>query len=192
MAFKAFLIAAIVAVASAGMSMDMVEMMNAYNKVKESEHHVIPRVGDCKDGRCAIPEGVDVGNYIQTQKEEMKFKQERLNADIKAQFETVMSEVREKKHKYAMGIMTEYTAMCACLEDSSNIYDAVFVPSAAAANMTDVIALPLPNEMPYEADSLKEAKSRIFAGLLRSTCAALKTYMTFAEQVEQQLQILQS
>jgi len=190
MAFKAFLIAALVAVASAGMSYEYMQMMDAYNKMQEQQH-VIPREGDCKNGKCAIPQGVDVGAYIQSQKDEMRYKEEKLNADIKAQFESVMAEVNAKKHKYAMGIMTEYTAMCACLDESNSVYDSVFIPSAAARNMTDTINMPLPSELPYEADSLKEAKSRIFAGLVRSTCNSLKSYLNFAETVDQQLTILQ-
>ena len=82
MAFKAFLIAALVAVASAGMSYEYMQMMDAYNKMQEQQH-VIPREGDCKNGKCAIPQGVDVGAYIQSQKDEMRYKEEKLNADIK-------------------------------------------------------------------------------------------------------------
>ena len=44
-----------------------------------------------------------------------------------------MAEVNAKKHKYAMGIMTEYTAMCACLDESNSVYDSVFIPSAAVS-----------------------------------------------------------
>jgi len=164
--------------------------MNAYNKMKESEHYDIPRTGDCKDGRCSIPQGVDVGSYIQSQKDEMKYKQEKMNADIKAQFESVMAEVTMKRHKYAMGIMTEYAAMCSCIDESNSLYDSQFLPGGAAANLTDVIAMPLPSALPYDANTLKEAKLRIFAGLLRSSCNYLKTYMSFANQVEGQIAVL--
>merc|ERR1711963_762063 len=53
--------------------------------------------GGCKDGTCQVPMGVDVGEYLKQQKA----------AQIKAQFESVMKEVTMKKHKYAMGVMTE-------------------------------------------------------------------------------------
>merc|ERR1712154_612856 len=46
-------------------------------------------------------------------------------------------------------------------------------------------------KMPYEAASLKEAKERIFGGMLYSICTALGTYMDFATQVENNINLLQ-
>merc|ERR1712156_23314 len=111
--------------------------------------------------------------------------QQQMAEKIKAQFEGVMAEVTMKKHRYAMGVMTEFTTMCACLKESYTIYQSMFVETARAANMTDVIDLDQEaQKMPYEAASLKEAKERIFGGMLYSICGALGTYMDFATQVE--------
>ena len=57
--------------------------------------------------------------------------------------------------------------------------------------MTDVIDLDQEaQKMPYEAASLKEAKERIFGGMLYSICGALGTYMDFATQVENNINLL--
>jgi len=147
--------------------------------------------GGCKDGKCQIPANVDITAYMEQQKNEQKYEQEQMAAKIKAQFESVMAEVTMKKHRYAMGVMTEFTSMCACLKESYTIYQSMFVQNARAANMTDVIDLDVDAaKKPYEADSLKEAKERIFGGMLNSICTALGNYMTFAEQVENQLSLL--
>merc|ERR1719210_953655 len=75
--------------------------------------------GGCKDGNCQVPMGVDVGEYLEQQKKA---------AQIKAQFESVMKEVTMKKHKYAMGVMTEFASMCECL--GSSTYQTMFVENA--------------------------------------------------------------
>merc|ERR1711894_747680 len=89
--------------------------------------------GGCKDGNCQVPMGVDVGAYLEQQKEAQKFEQQKMAAQIKAQFDSVMKEVTMKKHKYAMGDMNQWSAV-----------------------------------QPYDSKTLKEAKERLFAGMLRS------------------------
>merc|ERR1711963_739406 len=134
--------------------------------------------GGCKDGNCQVPMGVDVGEYLKQQKEQQKFERQKMAAQIKAQFESVMKEVTMKKHKYAMGVMTEFTSMCQCLDSGYKTYQAMFVESARALNMTDIMDLEVWSAVkPYEAKSLKEAKERLFAGMLESICGALKKYM---------------
>merc|ERR1712032_496130 len=98
--------------------------------------------------------------------------------------ESVMAEVTMKKHRYAMGVMTEFTSMCACLKESYDTYQSMFVQNARAANMTDIVDLDVyMNKLPYQAASLKEAKEIIFGGMLNSMCTSLGTFMDFAEQV---------
>merc|ERR1719461_2186730 len=138
--------------------------------------------GGCKDGNCQVPMGVDVGEYLKQQKEQQKFEQQKMAAQIKAQFESVMKEVTMKKHKYAMGVMTEFASMCECLGSSTATYQTMFVENAKTLNMTDIMDLNQWNAVkPYE------AKERLFAGMLESICKALGDYMTFASSVEQVL-----
>merc|ERR1712121_325279 len=151
----------------------------------------MPSSGGCASGKCNIPAGVDIDAYMEQQKQDQKYEQEQMAAKIKAQFESVMNEVTMKKHRYAMGVMTEFTSMCACLGESMTIYQTMFVANAKAANMTDIIDMEEEaKKMPYEAASLKEAKERIFGGMLESICKSLGAYMTFAEEVERQLEII--
>merc|ERR1711963_162319 len=84
-------------------------------------------------------------------------------AQIKAQFESVMKEVTMKKHKYAMGVMTEFASMCECLGSSTATYQTMFVENAKTLNMTDIMDLNQWNAVkPYESKTLKEAKERLF------------------------------
>merc|ERR1711963_1017960 len=92
--------------------------------------------GGCKDGNCQVPMGVDVGEYLKQQKEQQKFEQQKMAAQIKAQFESVMKEVTMKKHKYAMGVMTEFASMCECLGSSTATYQTMFVENAKTLKMT--------------------------------------------------------
>jgi len=210
MAFRALVVATLVAYASAGMNVDMMQMMQMMQNMKGWGNNMgggnmaggnmggnmggnlpQPQAGGCRDGKCNIPAGVDIDAYMEQQKREQKFEQEQMAAKIKAQFESVMAEVTMKKHRYAMGIMTEFTSMCACLKSSYDTYQSMFVQNARAANMTDIVDLDdYMNKLPYQAATLKEAKERIFAGMLNSMCTSLGNFMDFAEQVEQQLQIL--
>merc|ERR1711963_442666 len=133
---------------------------------KEKEMKVPVGNGGCTGGACQVPAGVDIQTYMEQQKQAQQFEQQQMAEKIKAQFEAVMAEVTMKKHRYAM-------------------YQSMFVETARAANMTDVIDLDQEaQKMPYEAASLKEAKERIFGGMLYSICTALGTYMEFATQVE--------
>merc|ERR1712154_542869 len=175
--------------ASAGYDPKFMEMMQ--NVMNQMQQQPAPS-GGCKDGNCQVPMGVDVGAYLAQQKEAQKFEQQKMAAQIKAQFDSVMKEVTMKKHKYAMGVMTEFTSMCQCLESGATTYQAMFVESAKALNMTDIMDLEVWSQVkPYEAKSLKEAKERLFAGMLESICGALKKYMDFSALVEDQLKQLQ-
>merc|ERR1711963_87085 len=132
--------------------------------------------GGCKDGNCQVPMGVDVGEYLKQQKEQQKFEQQKMAAQIKAQFESVM---------------TEFASMCECLGSSTATYQTMFVENAETLNMTDIMDLNQWNAVkPYESKTLKEAKERLFAGMLESICKALGDYMTFASSVEQVLATL--
>merc|ERR1712012_1003093 len=125
--------------------------------------------GGCKDGNCQVPMGVDVGEYLKQQKEQQKFEQQKMAAQIKAQFASV----------------------CECLGSSTATYQTMFVENAKTLNMTDIMDLNQWNAvMPYESKTLKEAKERLFAGMLESICKALGDYMTFASSVEQVLATL--
>merc|ERR1711936_307389 len=163
MVYKFVLAAAVVALASAGYDPKFMEMMQGV--MNQMQHQPAPS-GGCKDGNCQVPMGVDVGAYLEQQKEQQKFEQQKMAAQIKAQFDSVMMEVTMKKHKYAMGVMTEFTSMCQCLDSGYETYQSMFVKNAK---------------------TLKEAKERLFAGMLESICKALGTYMEFSSQVEDQL-----
>merc|ERR1711936_383193 len=176
MVYKFVLAAAVVALASAGYDPKFMEMMQGV--MNQMQHQPAPS-GGCKDGNCQVPMGVDVGAYLEQQK---------MAAQIKAQFDSVMMEVTMKKHKYAMGVMTEFTSMCQCLDSGYETYQSMFVKNARTLNMTDIVDMAQWSAVkPYEAKSLKEAKERLFAGMLESICKALGTYMEFSSQVEDQL-----
>merc|ERR1719422_2156592 len=102
MVFKFVLAAAVVALAAAGFDPKFMNMM-----ADAMQNQPAPS-GGCKDGNCQVPMGVDVGAYLAQQKEAQKFEQQKMAAQIKAQFDSVMKEVTMKKHKYAMGVMTEF------------------------------------------------------------------------------------
>jgi len=201
MVFKFVLAAAVVALASAGFDANFMNMMQ--NAMQQMQHggnmnmggnmggNMPAPSGGCKDGNCQVPMGVDVGEYLKQQKEQQKFEQQKMAAQIKAQFESVMKEVTMKKHKYAMGVMTEFASMCECLGSSTATYQTMFVENAKTLNMTDVMDLNQWNAVkPYESKTLKEAKERLFAGMLESICKSLGEYMTFASSVEQVLATL--
>jgi len=188
MAFKIIVVAAMLALANAGnIDMNMMKMM------MENMAAPAPAAGNCANGNCQLPANVDVNSYIEQQKEAQKFEQQQMSAQIKAKFDAVMVEVTMKKHRYALSVMTEFTSMCACMQSSYDIYQSMFVESARIANMTDIIDMEVESQkMPYEATSMKEAKERIFGGMLYSICTALGTYMEFAQQVEQAITNLQT
>merc|ERR1712172_138502 len=179
MAFKLLVVATLVAVASAGFDpaymMKMMEMMKEHEKEQEMK---VPVGQGCEGGACKVPAGVDIAAYMEQQEQAQQFEQQQMAEKIKAQFEGVMAEVTMKTHRYAMSVMTEFTTMCACLKESYTIYQSMFVETARAANMTDVIDLD------------QEAQERIFGGMLYSICGALGTYMDFATQVENNINLL--
>jgi len=201
MVYKFVLAAAVVALASAGYDPKFMEMMQGVMNAMQHQGgnmnmggnmnvggNMPAPSGGCKDGNCQVPMGVDVGAYLEQQKEQQKFEQQKMAAQIKAQFDSVMKEVTMKKHKYAMGVMTEFTSMCQCLDSGYETYQSMFVKSARTLNMTDIVDMAQWSAVkPYEAKSLKEAKERLFAGMLESICKALGTYMEFSSQVEDQL-----
>jgi len=192
MVFKFVLAAAVVALAAAGFDPKFMNMMaDAMQNMQNMQNQPAPS-GGCKDGNCQVPMGVDVGAYLAQQKEAQKFEQQKMAAQIKAQFDSVMKEVTMKKHKYAMGVMTEFASMCTCLEEGTSIYQAMFVDNARTLNMTGIVDMNQWNSVqPYDSKTLKEAKERLFAGMLKSICTALGDYMTFSSAVEQQLIALQ-
>merc|ERR1712154_255740 len=165
MAFKLLVVATLVAIASAGMDpkymMQMMEMMNSMEKEKEMKVPV--GNGGCTGGACQVPAGVDIQTYMEQQKQAQQFEQQQMAEKIKAKFDAVMAEVTMKKRRYALSVMTEFTTMCSCLQDSVQIYQSMFVETARATNMTDIVDLEEEaRKLPYQATSLKEAKERIF------------------------------
>jgi len=192
MAFKIIVVAAMLALASAGnIDMNMMQMM--MNQMNQGGHAAPAPAqgGNCANGNCQVPANVDISAYMAEQQQAQQFEAQQTAAAIKAKFDAVMLEVTMKKHRYALSVMTEFTTMCSCLQSSVQIYQSMFVETAKAANMTDVVDLEVEAaKLPYEASSLKEAKERIFGGMLNSICTALGNYMTFAQQVESQITIL--
>merc|ERR1712021_97374 len=166
--------------------MNMMQMM--MNQMNQGGGHAAPapaQGGNCANGNCQVPANVDISAYMAEQQQAQQFEAQQTAAAIKAKFDAVMLEVTMKKHRYALSVMTEFTTMCSCLQSSVQIYQSMFVETARAANMTDVIDMEAEaQKMPYEATSMKEAKERIFGGMLYSICTALGTYMEFAQQVE--------
>merc|ERR1712244_201204 len=194
MVFRVVVVAALVALASAGMDANFMNMMQMVQNQMQ-QHQPAQPSGGCNPASgagCSVPQGVDLTAYMQQQKEQQQYESQQMAEKIKAQFESVMKAVTMRKHRYALSVMTEFTTMCACLKESYTIYQSMFVETARAANMTDVIDLDQEaQKMPYEAASLKEAKERIFGGMLYSICTALGTYMDFATQVENNINLLQ-
>merc|ERR1711860_69504 len=174
------------------MNMMMQVMQNNNNNGQQPAPSQQPAVtGGCASGNCQVPAGVDVGAYLQRQKQQQSFQQQQMAAKIKAQFDSIMSKVTERKHRYAMGVMTEFATMCGCMETGLQTYQTMFVQNAKALNMTDVYDWNAKLTMkPYEAATLKDAKETMFGSLVKALCEKIGTYMTFAEQVEQQIAIL--
>merc|ERR550525_1095850 len=149
--------------------------------------------GGCEGGKCSIPMNVDINQYMEEQRQQQQFQAQQTAAEIKAKFDAVMAEVTMKKHRYALSVMTEFTTMCSCLQDSVQIYQSMFVETARATNMTDIIDLEEEaRKLPYQATSLKEAKERIFGGMLNALCQSLGQYMQFAQNVETRIGELQA
>merc|ERR1712110_1189753 len=100
MAFKLLVVATLVAVASAGFDPAyMMKMMEEHEKEQEMK---VPVGQGCENGACKVPAGVDIGAYMEQQKQAQQFEQQQMAEKIKAQFEGVMAEVTMKKHRYAM------------------------------------------------------------------------------------------
>lgn len=139
---------------------------------------------------CGLPAGIDMGAYLQSQMDQQYAQTQEMANKIKAQFEAVMQEVVMKKKRYAMSVMTEFTSMCACLGESLNIYQAIFVQGARAMNMTDVVDVNT-DIKPYDAKTAKEARELIFGGMLLNMCTSLGEFMQFAESVEDNIDIIE-
>jgi len=193
-----------VAFASAGfdanfMNMMMQVMQNHNNNGGQQPNPSAPTPsaqpavsGGCASGNCQVPAGVDVGAYLQQQKQQQTFQQQQMAAKIKAQFDSIMAKVTERKHRYAMGVMTEFATMCGCMDQGLTTYQNMFVNNAKVLNMTDVYDWDAKlNMKPYEATSLKDAKEIVFGSLVKVLCEKLGNYMQFSEQVEQQITLLQ-
>lgn len=135
-------------------------------------------------GGCTIPQGVDVGEYLKQQMEQQQFETQKMAEKMKAQFEAIMYNVTMRKHRYAMSVMTEFTSMCACARESYNIYQTMFIESAKALNLTDVVDMNKVTDLPYQAKNAKQARELIFAGMVNALCTSLGNYMAFATEVE--------
>jgi len=212
MAFRVVVVAAFLALASAGMDanyMNMMQMMmqqmggNGGGMAGGNAGHQNNNQGGGQQqagcnpaanggaGGCQIPQGVDVGEYLKQQMEAQQFETQKMAEKMKAQFEGIMANVTIRKHRYAMSVMTEFTSMCACARESMNIYQTLFVESAKALGMTDVVDMSV-NILPYEAKSSKQARELIFAGMLNTLCTSLGNFMTFAQEVENNIPTFQN
>merc|ERR1712141_154025 len=161
------------------------------------QHQQMPQQqGGCNPNNgagCQVPNGVDLTAYMQQQKEQQQYESQQMAEKIKAQFEGVMKAVTMRKHRYALSVMTEMTTMCACLKESYTIYQSMFVEKAKNLNMTDIVDLnDMTNKKPYEASSAKEARELIFGGMLNALCVSLGEFMTFAQNVENNIPIFQN
>jgi len=201
MVFRAVVVATFVALVSAGMDANYMNMM------AQMMHGMMngggmqqggggggggQSGGGCdpsRPGGCQIPQGVDVGEYLKQQQEAQAYETQQMAEKMKAQFEQVMREVTMKKHRYAMSVMTEFTSMCACAQQSVTIYQTMFVESAKTLNLTDVVDLNQVNMEPQNAKSAKEARELIFAGMVKALCESLGSYMAFAQEVENNIPI---
>jgi len=193
MIFKVAIVAAVLSLASAGFdanTMTMMMQMMMGMKQNQTQQAPQPQTGGCANGQCSIPSGVDVATYMEQQKQQQQYQQQQMSAKIKAQFDKVISEVKEKKQRYAMGVMTEITSMCGCLQQQLTVYQTMFVSNAVNLNLTDSLDVNQGNKQPFQATSLKEARELVFSGLLRELCEKLGVFMTFAEQVENQITML--
>jgi hypothetical protein len=190
-------VATLVALASAGnIPMDgMMQMMmqTMMNSMSNTHHEPAQTSGGCTSGNCQVPQGVDVGQYMEQQKQQQQYEQTQMAEKIKAQFESVMKQVTMRKHRYAMSVMTEFTTMCACLKESYTIYQSMFVENAKRANLTDIVGLDdLVAKMPYNAATAKEARELVFAGMLNALCTSLGEFMIFAQTVENNIPVYQN
>merc|ERR1712066_188731 len=194
MVFRVVVVAALVALASAGMDANFMNMMQMVQNQMQQHQQQPP--GGCNPGTgsgCQVPNGVDITAYMQQQKEQQQYESQQMAEKIKAQFESVMKAVTMRKHRYALSVMTEFTTMCACLKESYTIYQSMFVENAKTFNMTDIVDLDeMANKKPYEASSAKEARELIFGGMLYALCNSLGEYMNFAQQVENNIPIFQN
>ncbi|GFO16177.1 hypothetical protein PoB_004268200 [Plakobranchus ocellatus] len=198
MAFRAVVVAALVALASAGMDPGYMNMMGGgmMNQMMNMNMHGGGGGGNgCNQGSggagCQLPQGMDMSAYLQQQAEQQQYETQQMAEKIKAQFEQVMRDATMRKHRYAMSVMTEFTSMCACAEQAFTIYQSMFVENARTLNLTDVVDLSTMNMRPYEAKSAREARELIFAGVLRALCTSLGEYFNFVQSVEDNLQILE-
>lgn len=204
MAFRAVVIAGLLAFASAGYDPQLMNFMGQMMNMMQGsmggdDHHGGNQQGggqgggcDPAKGGCQVPQGIDVGEYLKQQQEAQAYETQQMTEKMKAQFEKVMQEVTMKKHRYALSVMTEYTSMCACADQAINIYQTMFVETAKASNMTDVVDLTQISMLPYEAKSAKEARELIFAGMVKALCTSLGQFMAFAQEVENNIPIFQN
>merc|ERR1712066_512845 len=198
MVFRVVVVAALVALASAGMDANFMNMMQMVQNQMQQQQQMQQQMpsGGCNPASgsgCTVPNGVDLTAYMQQQKEQQQYESQQMAEKIKAQFEGVMKAVTMRKHRYALSVMTEFTTMCACLKESYTIYQSMFVENAKTFNMTDIIDLDeMANKKPYEASSAKEARELIFGGMLYALCNSLGEYMNFAQQVENNIPIFQN
>merc|ERR1712066_644035 len=194
MVFRVVVVAALVALASAGMDANFMNMMQMVQN--QMQQHQQQPTGGCNPGTgsgCQVPNGVDLTAYMQQQKEQQQYESQQMAEKIKAQFEGVMKAVTMRKHRYALSVMTEMTTMCACLKESYTIYQSMFVENAKTLNMTDIVDLAdMADKKPYEASSAKEARELIFGGMLNALCVSLGEFMNFAQQVENNIPIFQN
>jgi len=190
MAFRLVFIAALVAVASAGVSWELLEMMAKL----QNQHQPEPpkaepeKPSPCSHGQCQIPEGQDVGAYIEQQKQEQKFKSEQMAAQIKEKFEKVMGEVAEKRAAYGIGVMIEIKEICNCMVHNSDLLKANFLESESPLSGVSKYL----GKEPKDSGSLAEARKIIFVNMVKKMCDGLLNFSDRMASVEDEIKKLET
>jgi len=158
---------------------------------------MVPMGNDCNHGSmegCAIPQPSmeNMGEYLEQQMQQQQYETQAMSEKIKAQFEGMVEKVTMRKHRYVMSLVTEFVSFCECARSSGEIYNALFVQSARALNLTDMVEVYDNSRMPYQAKSEEEARMLVFGGLVTKMCESAGTFLTFADSVSQRITAIQA
>jgi hypothetical protein len=142
---------------------------------------------DPQTGGCVVPMGVDnVEEYMEQQMQAQQYETQQMAEQINAQFESLMRDVTQRKHRYVMSLVGDFVSACYCAESSAAV-GAAYLESARTLNLTEDTTTWDSNREPYQAVNAEDARGLIFMGLIRRMCEAAKTFNTFAQQVENRI-----
>merc|ERR1711963_275617 len=160
--------AALVAGSQAGMTM-MQGMMPQQNMMMVQAGN-----GGCNEGQQMGPSGCEIpmGNTI-----------ENVEEYLEQQFQSMVYDAMMKKYRYVMSLVTEYIGFCQCADVSQQTYQAVFVQSARALNMTDYIEVWDANRQPYQAKNEEDARALVFGNLVKTICTSGGQFLEAAARV---------